>query len=374
MLEPAYTETIRQGSLQLRLSGDWRMAGSIPEFRAAPPGNGRAYSRLSLVDAGIESWDSMLMVFVMRCHRFCREHGLKLDVSAMPPAIARLLKLATGMETGEPSAAGPASGASRGFRPGLGRLWMILPGIRDFLEFVGYFGRSLVRFMSGRATVRGRDIVYFIEQVGPKALGIITLTSILVGMILGYLGSVQLRQFGAGIYVADLVAVGMTREMGALMTAVILAGRTGAAYAAQLGTMQVNEELNALKTLGLSSMEFLVLPRMLALLLIMPLLCIYADILGMFGGAIVATSLDVNWNLYIAQTQSAIGPVDFITGLVKSVFFALFIGIAGCQAGLKCGRDANAVGLATTAAVVTALVYLIVVDAMFNILFDQLGL
>lgn len=184
----------------------------------------------------------------------------------------------------------------------------------------------------------------------------------------------QLRQLGAQVYVADLVAIGMVREMGALMTAVIMAGRTGAAYAAQLGTMQVNEEIDALRIMGISSMEFLVLPRLLALVFVMPLLCIYADIIGMVGGAIIATSMDVSIIQYISQTRGAVDWLDISTGLIKSLVFGVLIAIAGCQAGLNCGRNSNAVGMAATNAVVKAIVYLVIADAAFNILYDKLGI
>lgn len=371
MTEPSYGLATENGNLALQLSGDWSIEQPLPELEIAAASPHGDYSRLSLRDGGIGSWDSMLMLFVLRCRRYCTAHGLELDVSDLPPAAGRLLQLATAVP-GEDRTPAPAAKRRWTFHVDLAHA--LGGGCRDFVEFFGAFCRAFVRLLGGRANLRGKDFLYHLFQVGPKGLGIITLVSVLVGMILAYLGSVQLRQLGAEIFVADLVAIGMAREMGALMTGVILAGRTGAAYAAQIGTMQVNEETAALKTMGLSTMEFLVLPRILALLLVLPLLCIYADVLGMLGGAIVATSLDVNWSQYLIQTQSAIGPADFFTGLLKSVFFALLIGMAGCRAGLQCGRDANAVGLATTSAVVRALVYLIVADALFNILYDNLGI
>jgi len=193
-------------------------------------------------------------------------------------------------------------------------------------------------------------------------------------MILGYLGSVQLRQFGAEVYVANLVALGMVREMGALMTAVIMAGRTGAAFAAQLGTMQANEEIDAITTLGISPMEYLVVPRMLALIVVMPLLCMLANALGLIGGALVASGMDVSFMQFVNQARSAVSPGDIATGLVKSVIFGLLIGTAGCQAGLQSGRSSAAVGQATTRAVVNAIVYLVIADAALNILYDKLGI
>ena len=173
---------------------------------------------------------------------------------------------------------------------------------------------------------------------------------------------------------ADLVTIGMLREMGALMVAVVMAGRTGAAYAAQLGTMQTREEIDAIVTLGISPMEFLVLPRMVALVLIMPLLVLYANVVGIFGGAIVAAGLDVTLTQFSQQMTKVISFAHLGTGLLKSVFFGLLIAIAGCRAGIQCGRSSAAVGEAATKAVVTSIVYLIVADAAFNILFQELGI
>jgi phospholipid/cholesterol/gamma-HCH transport system permease protein len=232
---------------------------------------------------------------------------------------------------------------------------------------------ALMKLLTGRANTRRADFVNFIYQAGPNAFGIITLTSFLVGMILAYLGAAQLAQFGAQIYVANLVTIGMLREMGALMTAVVMAGRTGAAYAAQLGTMQTREEIDAIVTLGISPIEFLVLPRMIALVLIMPLLVLYANVIGIFGGAIVAAGMDVSLIQFGQQMREALAFNHLWTGLLKSVVFGVLIAIAGCRAGIQCGRSSAAVGEAATNAVVTSIVYLIVADAALNILFQKLG-
>jgi phospholipid/cholesterol/gamma-HCH transport system permease protein len=217
-----------------------------------------------------------------------------------------------------------------------------------------------------------RELLSACYQAGPNALGIVTLTSILVGMILAYLGAAQLQQFGAALYVADLVAIGMLREMGALMTAVVMSGRTGAAYAAQLSTMQTNEEIDAIRTLGIDPMEYLVVPRVIGLVLMMPLLVIFADALGILGGALVAGGMGVTPLQYISQLGQALSLTHFSVGLVKAVVFALLIAIAGCRSGISSGRSSAAVGKATTEAVVTAVVYLIVADAAINIICQQL--
>jgi phospholipid/cholesterol/gamma-HCH transport system permease protein len=192
-------------------------------------------------------------------------------------------------------------------------------------------------------------------------------------MILAYLGAVQLAQFGAQVYVADLVVVGTLREMGVLMTAIVMAGRTGAAYAAQLGTMQTNDEIDAIITMGISPIEFLVVPRVLALVLVMPLLTIYADLLGIIGGGIVAVSMDISPLQYFHQAGGVLSWVHISVGLIKSIVFAILIAVAGCRAGINSGRSSAAVGQAATQAVVTSIVYLIIADAAINIIFQQIG-
>jgi phospholipid/cholesterol/gamma-HCH transport system permease protein len=189
------------------------------------------------------------------------------------------------------------------------------------------------------------------------------------------MGAVQLRQFGAQIYVADLVGLGMTREMGAIMTGVIMAGRTGAAFAAQLGTMQVNEEIDALTTMGIPPMEFLVLPRMLALMVMMPLLCVYADLVGMGAGLLIGIGLlDMSLVQYVTETQQAVHLVDCGLGLGKSVVFGALVALAGCLRGMQCGRSAAAVGAAATSAVVTGIVWIIACDGLWAVLTERLGL
>jgi phospholipid/cholesterol/gamma-HCH transport system permease protein len=213
-----------------------------------------------------------------------------------------------------------------------------------------------------------------LQQCGIQALPIVSLISLLVGLILAFVGAVQLMMFGAQIYVASLVGIAMVRVMGAIMTGIIMAGRTGAAFAAQLGTMQVNEEIDALKTLGISPMEFLVLPRMLALTLMMPLLCLYADLMGILGGLIVGVGmLDLSAVEYFNQTKASVTLTYFWIGLFHSAVFGVLVALAGCLRGLQCGRSASAVGDAATSAVVTGIVSIIVATAIITIMCNVLG-
>ena len=310
------------------------------------------------------------MVRLFLCARYCDERQITLDVTELPEGIRKLLTVATAVKPQQTPPPKPLSGWQY-FK----NAWCHLcTTATDLLEFVGGATLALMNLLRGRANTRLRDVLYFVEQCGPQAVGIVALISVLVGMILAYLGSVQLRQFGAEVYVANLVTIGMVREMGALMTAVIMAGRTGAAYAAQLGAMQSNEEIDAITTLGISPMEYLVLPRLLALIFVMPLLCIFSDVLGLVGGGIVAAGMDISSAQFIHQAQDAVTLSDVLTGLFKSLVFAALIATAGCQAGLQSGRSSAAVGQATTRAVVNAIVYLVIADAALNILYDKLGI
>jgi phospholipid/cholesterol/gamma-HCH transport system permease protein len=266
-----------------------------------------------------------------------------------------------------------ASGTSESSGPFSARWFgQLKHSVEDSLGFIGEVVIALGRLMTGQANMRIRDLLSFIAQCGPEALRIVTLISVLVGMILGYLGSVQLRQIGAQVYVADLVGLGMVREMGALMTGIIMAGRTGAAFAAQLGTMQTRDEIDAVITLGISPMEFLVLPRMLALVIVMPVLCLYSDLLGMLGGAIVALSMDVSYTQFFTELQNVVTLHHISAGVMKSIVFGAAIAVCGCRAGMLSGRSSAAVGQATTQAVVTSIVWLVVIDAAFNIVYQRL--
>ena len=231
-----------------------------------------------------------------------------------------------------------------------------------------------VRLVTGHSHMRTVDAVSCLNQSGPQAIGIITLISILVGMILAYLGIIQLRQFGAEVYVANLVGLGMVREMGALMTAVIMAGRTGAAWAAELGAMKVNEEIDALTTMGIRPVDFLVMPRLLAMIITMPLLCIYSFVLGMVGGGVIALTMGMTPRMYIFQLLSSFSSVDIWVGCFKGLIFGILIVLAGCQSGMNCGSSSAAVGQATTRAVVQAIVFFVIADAGLNILFYHLGI
>jgi phospholipid/cholesterol/gamma-HCH transport system permease protein len=357
----------------LVLHGDWVQGQAVPDFpELRAQLNASAPQRLALDGAGLGQRDSLLMTFLLQCHNYCREYNIELETRALPDTVQRLLAIATAVPPHQPPAVVRRHWWQAGNPARL--LHDLAADIRASIGFFGAVCLALLALIRGRANTRFTDFRQFCYQAGPDAFAIISLTSILVGMILAYLGAVQLQQFGAGIYVADLVVIGLLREMGVLMTAVVMAGRTGAAYAAQLGTMQANEEIDAIRTMGVSPIEFLVTPRILALMVMMPLLVIYANLLGIAGGAIVSGGMGISLLQYMNQAAGAVTLPHIAVGLLKSVVFAGLIALAGCRSGIQSGRDSAAVGQAATEAVVTALVYLIVADAAINILFQHLGI
>ena len=368
-------ETSKDGTLVVQLSGAWTTDARRPavdevERRLASVPKAR---RVVFDGGALGDWDSGLLTFLLQVIAAAGRHGVEVDRGGLPEGVRRLLALATAVPERKDT-----GGAAR--RPSwLARIGTATLQTTDdavaMLAFLGEVSVGFLRLLVGRARYRRSDLLLILQEVGAQALPIVSLISFLVGVILAYVGAVQLRQFGAQVYVADLVGIGMTREMGAMMAAVIMAGRSGAAFAAQLGTMQVNEEIDALTTLGISPIEFLVLPRMLALAIMMPLLCLYADLLGLLGGMAVGVGLlDVGVVEYSVRTAGAISIADCVAGLIKASTFGILIAVAGCLRGIQCGRSSAAVGAATTSAVMTGIVLIIVSDALTTVIFDLIGL
>ena len=245
----------------------------------------------------------------------------------------------------------------------------------EMLTFIGDTVIAFGRLLRGKAQYRKSDLWLVMESCGGQALPIVSLICFLVGLILAFIGAIQLQLFGAQIYVADLVGIAMVRLMAAIMTGIVMAGRTGGAFAAQLGTMQVNQEIDALKTLGISPMEFLVLPRMLALALMMPLLCLYANLMGILGGLVVGVGmLDIGLIQYYNETAKAVNLWNLGIGLFSGVIFGVIVALSGCMRGMQCGRSASAVGDAATSAVVTAIVGIILSTAVITVICNLLGI
>lgn len=298
--------------------------------------------------------------------------GLTLDLSRLPQNIRDMLTLALKVENRPPKDEAPHGGLLE--RIG-NKSFIIYKQVKSTLRFVHETNLSLLRFFSGQAIWRRKDFWFIFGDCSYKAVGIIALVSFLVGLILAFVGALQLRTFGAGIYVASMVALGMTRIMAAIMVGIIMAGRTGSSYAATLGTMQVNEEIDALKTLGIKISDYLVTPRLVSLVVTIPFLTLLADALGILGGAVVGVSfLDLSSSSYFDYSIKALSLKNILVGLMHSIVYGIIISLCGCYEGLNAGRDADSVGKATTGAVVTALVWMIVATGILTVILEEMGI
>lgn len=365
--------------IHLEFSGNWNRGAEIQSWESliqsldSERSQNRSINKLSVSAGDIGAWDSVWMTYLLRLKDYAEFHKLEWDTSSLPEGASRLLNLALAVP--EKKDARPKSKPD----PLLARTGkMVLESLEGFKDAITFFGEcaiALGSFCVGKAKFRKRDFWTLIQECGVEALPIVALISFLVGLILAFVGSLQLQQFGASIYVANLVGVAMAREMGAIMTGIIMCGRTGAAFAAQLGSMKVNEEIAAFKTFGFNPIEFLALPRMLALALMMPLLGIFSDLIGILGGLVVGVGLlDLSLTEYWSQTVNGVELRHFVVGLAKVSVFGVLIAITGCLRGMQCGSSSSAVGLAATSAVVLGITCIIVADAVFAVMLNALNL
>lgn len=362
-------------TLTVRLSGEWKLGRQLPqgdEFRRRIE-SAEKVSRITFDTQAMTGWDSSLITFLLDIVEIGSRKRIPVEKDGLPAGVQRILALAAAV----PEKKGVRREAARTsfvYRVGASAIafW------RSTLEMLAFMGQASVAFMKlavGKAQFRRSDLLVTLQECGAQALPIVSLISILVGLILAFIGAIELKIFGAQIYVASLVGIGMVRALAAVMTGVIMAGRTGASFAAQLGTMQVNEEIDALKTLGISPMEFLVLPRMLALFLMMPLLSLYADLMGILGGLIIGVSmLDLNFMEYYNKTRESVQLNDMWVGLFSAAVFGVLVALAGCLRGMQSGRSAAAVGEATTSAVVTSIVSIVVAMAVITVVCNVLNI
>lgn len=329
--------------------------------------------------SGLGSFDSSLPAFLLGLLRRKKADGGEEDsaptidaIASLPDDLRGLMELALAVPDKE-TVGSKRKEAHRISKIGNATLavWAAFLALAEFLGETLY---SLGRLLSGRACFRTRDFITTLQQCGADALPIVSLISFLIGMIMAFVGNVQLANFGASLFVADLVAIAMVRELGVMMTGIILSGRTGAAFAAQLGSMNANEEIDALRSFGFNPFDFLVLPRVLALLLMMPILTVYANIVGIFGGMFVGAAVGIPPGLYWQQTLDSVTLLTTSLGIMKSFFFGAVIAISGCMQGMNSGGSSAAVGRATTRAVVISITAIIVLDSAFAAIFTVLGI
>jgi phospholipid/cholesterol/gamma-HCH transport system permease protein len=360
-------------TLLIKLSGDIRGQSELLSIGVVrdvlDPTTGARL--LSFESAGVSAWDSRFVAFIRKCAELCRTRKVEFRDEGLPEGVGRLLRLAQAVP--ERTDARHVS-VKAAFLQKLGE--GAIRGWQDTLELFTFLGENLAalgNMLRGRAQFHWPDALLVMQACGPQALGIVALINFLVGLILAFVGATELSRFGAPIYVADLVGIATVREMGCLMTGIILCGRTGAAFAAQLGTMKVNEEISAFQTFGIPPVEFLVLPRMVALIVVMPFLCVFADLISIAGGFVVSISmLDVTATEYLTRTIHAIQLKSFLLGIGKGSFFGFVVAYAGCFRGMQSGYSAAAVGEATTRAVVTGITAIVASDGIFAVLCNAL--
>jgi phospholipid/cholesterol/gamma-HCH transport system permease protein len=355
--------------LRVELSGRWRITEPHPSWRETR--GDRTPGRVTVALKDIESWDSALLLFLFETARWCRANNARFDASALPETMRGLMEQLSAAEVKETE-----TERGTGFVQAVGQASVnVWNATRAMTRFVGEITLGAWGLLKRPRKFRWRDCLQEMQQCGAMSLPIVSLISFLVGVTLAYTAAIILRQFGADIWVADLVGLSMTREMAATMTGVVLAGRTGAAFAAQIGNMKANEEIDALVTLGFSPVDFLVMPRIVALGLMMPLLAMYANCLGIVGGMVVAQGvLNIPPSAYWIEMLTIVDMSDVLAGVIKAATFGLIVGMAGCLRGLQADRSAAGVGRAATSAVVTSILLIVVADAVYAVVFNIIGL
>ena len=373
-IAPRWTLRKESGVVELALAGEWTLysgLSGIPEAAAAQIDLAAGQS-LRIDTSGITHWDSTLPAFLLALAEYCRGQGWTMDAGRLPSGLRTVLKMADELS---PPASARAPRPAPLFRRVGQRTLQYSAKAGETVTLLGEVVLAVGQLLRGKATFYRADAWAVLQACGADALPIVGLVNLLVGAIIAFVGSVQLQQFGAGELLADGVALATVREMAAVITAVVLSGRTGAAFAAQIATMQGNEEIDALRVMGVPVVEFLVLPRVLALALMTPLLYLYACAVGILGGFLVGTGmLDLSLANYAERTVNALNWHQFAIGITKSFVFGALVAMAGCYYGLRAGRNAAAVGEATTSAVVTGIVGVIVVDAIFAVCANALGI
>jgi phospholipid/cholesterol/gamma-HCH transport system permease protein len=363
----------RDGASVVVLQGDWSLGATPPRLErllengtGAPPAGSLGFDSDEL-----GAWDSSLPAFLLQAERYCEEHGLEFRQEGLPEGLAGLLSLARAVP--EKAVERDGAKASRLARLG-GRGIAAYDASLESMEFLGRVVLGIARVLTFRTRLRWRDFMVVVQSNGAGALPIVTLISFLVGLIIAFLGAVVLRRFGAGYYVSYLVGYGMLREMAALMTGIIMAGRTGAAFAAELGSMKITEEIDAYETFGISPVDHLVVPRVLGLFVMMPLLTVYSMFVGILGGLLVSVLLlNLTATQFIGGLLTPVTLSDGLLGVFKGTVFGLIIGITGCMRGMQAGSDAGAVGRSVTSAVVTGITLIIVANAIIDWLAATIG-
>ncbi|HXX83162.1 MAG TPA: MlaE family lipid ABC transporter permease subunit [Casimicrobiaceae bacterium] len=360
------------GVVEMRCAGPWTVRGIAQleqrlEGLSWPPGR-----ELVIDGSAMSALDTSGAWLLHRTVRSLEKQGRSVRMQGLRPEFASLLQLITSREV---AAQGPVVAAPSMLAKVGEEAWSIVLGTMGYLSFVGETFTVLFHSLLQPSRIRWRPILHNMQIAGVEALPITGLLSFLMGIVIAYQGADQLQRFGANVFIADLVGLAMLRELSPLLTAIIIAGRSGSAYTAQIGTMKVTEEIDALRTIGVVPQELLVLPKMLALIIVMPLLTVYTDVTGVLGGMIMAQSkLDVSFKVFLDRLDEAISLSSYVTGVSKAPVFAMIVALVGCYRGFQVTGSAESVGQQTTLSVVQSIFLVIVTDAMFSVVFNILDL
>lgn len=359
--------------LHIKLSGEWSVSAGLPAINEITSEFSihQDITQITFDVSRLSRWDSGFVSFILALIRQAQRSNIRVACENLPQGVQKLLALA--LKVNEKVITHEVVREPFLERVG-GRAIKIKDGIASLLDFLGEITFAFGRLLRGKSYFRQDDFFAIVQRCGAEALGLVSLISMLVGIILAFIGAIQLQIFGAQIFIADIVAIAMVRVMGAVMTGVIMSGRTGASFAAELGLMQTNEEIDSLKTLGVSPVEFLVMPRVIAMVIMMPLLTLYADFMGILGGFIVSTGmLGINPVEYLNHTQAAVSLSNLWVGLIHGFVFGVIIAVSGCLRGMRCERSAAGVGESTTSAVVTAITAIVIATAIITFVCQVLG-
>lgn len=359
-------------SVNVRCAGTWTVRGIAPvEQRLAALASadiGKCVIDISAVTA----LDTAGAWLLHRTIRALEQRGAMVRTSGLRAEFKTLLELiAARAEMAE-----PVTPVKVGFLESIGQQsWQSLYSLSGMVAFIGESAIAFLRSLTQPKRIRWRPILRNLQTAGFEALPITGLLSFLMGVVIAYQGADQLQRFGANIFIADLVGLSMLRELSPLLTAIIVAGRSGSAYAAQIGTMKISEEIDALRTIGIGPQELLVQPKILALVIALPLLTVYADVAGVLGGMLMANSmLDISFSVFLDRLEEALSLSSFLTGIIKAPVFAVIIALVGCFQGFQVSGSADSVGRQTTVSVVQSIFLVIVADALFSIIFNWLNL
>lgn len=364
----------RAGAYQLRrkgdtihLSGDLRMQDAAAIWRDIRGETAKDSGTVVFDLSEVHAADGSVMALLVELRSELGARGVKAELAGANARVETIVNLYSGHEGVIKRTRRKPEGAFAQ----IGRATLeVKDEVKDILDFLGSMVLAALTLARHPRAGNWKDVPPLCEKTGANAVPIVLLINFLVGFVMAFQSARQLKMFGANIYVADLVGISLTRELAPLMTAIIVCGRSGAAFAAELGSMKVNEEIDALRTLGLTPFGWLVVPRVVSLVLVVPLLTLIADFIGISGGLLVGiVDLDLTANGYFIQTLTAVHPWDVLTGLLKSVVFAVAIALIACQQGFGATGGAEGVGKRTTSTVVTSLFAVVIIDAIFTVIF-----